>query len=101
MALHKRNPAGQWQAIGSKESKKLFLSQLIRNDIKCFSGKLTALKMIEDGSLIKNIDVNRKQETGSYVISSEWPSRGVKTINLDLGEIQDHIHFVLTGLPLV
>lgn len=99
--LHKRDPAGKWQAYGSKESKKLFLAELIKRDIKCFSGKQTALKIIQDGSLIKNIDVNRKQVTGSFVISSEWPTRQIKSINLDLGEIKDHVHFILTGEALV
>lgn len=101
MALHKRSPAGNWQAEGSKESKKLFLAELVRQGIKCFSGKATALKMIEDGSLIKNIDVNRKQQTGSFLISSEWPSRQCKTINLDKGLISDHVKFVLTGVASV
>jgi len=85
MALKNTN---NWTAGGSLESKKEFLSLLIRNGVKTFGGKKTAKHILLFGSYIKGIDYNRKGDRGSFFIST------------DSIEVSESIHFNLDKVDL-
>lgn len=101
MALAPRPKAGFWQAEGSKANKKMFIAGLVRGGVKTFNGRRSALTMIQDGSYIKNLDYNSKHVPTESIISSDSKDSHRLTINLDKGDINDHIHFALTGEHLL
>ena len=97
MALRPRPKAGYWQVKGSRYNKKRLIHELVKRGYRAFQGKQSVLSMLSDGSYIKNVDHNRKQEVGDFIISSEWEDDNRDTINLDRGDLEIHINYIMTG----
>ena len=74
---------GKWYATGSKDSKKLFLSLLIRNGFGAFDGTKTAKKSLYEGAIIKHVEVNRRGERGNFFISAADKDDNLMHFDLD------------------
>lgn len=86
---------GKWNAVGSKENKKLFISLLRKNGFKAFDGKRTAKKVLYDGAVIKHVDINRRSEVGNYFLSSSEIDKDVMIFDLDKLDVFWCLTFIL------
>ncbi len=84
-----------WSADGSKKAKREFLSLLVQNGVRAFDGRKTAKHIIEEGSIIKGVDFNRKGDTGVFFISSHDQDNNLTHFNLDVCDVNWILKFIL------
>ena len=84
-----------WSADGSKKVKREFLSLLVESGVRAFDGRKTAKHIIEEGSIIKGVDFNRKGDTGVFFISSHEQVNNLTHFHLDACDLNWVLEFIL------